>query len=87
MITVSGLEVGSHPKDRNLPEQKRNESALTLLAFRPPWSPYRALAVRNTRAPERARAVFLEELIVRRELALNSVKSSLHVVQQHVEEV
>ncbi len=66
--------LAAYPEARNRPEIARGSSGLSpYLHFGHLGPRAVALAVRRSRAPEKAKAAFLEQLIVRRELAVNFV--------------
>jgi deoxyribodipyrimidine photo-lyase len=66
--------VDHYAEDRNCPELDGTSQLSPYLHFGQIGPHTIALAVRDSSAPERARDAFLEELIVRRELAVNFVR-------------
>lgn len=66
--------LSSYPKDRNHPEKAHGTSRLSFHLHFGQIDPRTiALAVRRCKAPKEAKEAFLDELIVRRELAVNYV--------------
>lgn len=85
--TASGLELldrflterlASYDELRNAPHRKGTSELSAHLHFGHLGPHTVALAVKKTRAPARAKEAFLEELIVRRELAVNYVLRNPH---------
>jgi len=68
--------LNSYPEDRNKPELDCTSHLSPYLHFGHLGPHTIALAVRKAEAPKRSKEVFLEEMIVRRELAINFVRFS-----------
>ena len=67
-------ELASYPVDRNKPERNGTSRLCAYLHFGHIGPHTAALAVQKSKAPKQAKEAFLEQLIVRRELAVNFVR-------------
>jgi deoxyribodipyrimidine photo-lyase len=68
------IELSAYPRDRNRPETHGTSRLSPYLHFGHLGPHTVAVAIRNADAPEAPKQAFLEQLIVRRELAINFVR-------------